>query len=260
MKPNLLAALAVLVLCTPVRAERLTPAPTSQESAAGRHLLESNNGAGARGCLTERQAYEAFHRTEPALAWNPDNPVDWYVGRNTVGLVEGLINDGYGELSRTWNAAFNGTDFAAIGEPCRAQKTPRGLAACLEEKTHGYFAAHPGLHAFAGGDCKLYSATLVAVSAHFPAVTRQAAITSSPHHAVNRLSIRDAAGHEHAFLVDSLNNLVIQLSDDKGACPAEGALAAAPASAGAAYETGALARQKAAAARVARAESVSPMP
>lgn len=255
MKLNPLVALALLAPAALVRAEKLAPAPTTEEAAAGRRLLESNNGAGARGCLSERQVYEAFHRTDPALAWNPDNPVDWYVGRNTVGLAEGLLNDGYGELSRIWNSAVNGTDFSAIGAPCGAQKTARLLAACIEEKTRGYFAAHPDIHAFSGGDCKLYSATLVAVSSPFPAVRRQAAITSSVHHAVNRLTIRDAQGRDHEFLIDSLNNLVVQLSDDKGGCPEEGTLAAPGASAG---EEAALARQKAASERVGRAESAAP--
>ena len=236
-----LALLVSLAFAPPAGAHALTPAATDAESQEARHLIESNNGAGARGCLTERQTYEAYYRVGPAFAWNPDSPIDWYFSRNTIGLVESIVNAGYGEVSRTWNAAVNGTDFEAIGKPCRAVKTPRSLAACLNDSVAGYFKEHADIRPSLGGACKMYAATLVAVSSHFPPVTRQASVVASAQHAFNRLTIRDAEGRDHEFLIDALNNLVIQLSDDKGSCPEEGTLAAASA-AGSAGEAGAKAR------------------
>jgi hypothetical protein len=258
-----LAALALLSLALPVRANVLTPATTDAESKDGRRLIESNNGAGARGCLTERQTYEAYHRVDGALAWNPNNPADWYVGRNTIGLVEWLVMQGYGEASRNWNAAVHGTDFQAIGEPCRAARSPRALAACFNDQVKGYYDRHPEIRPSLGGPCKMYAATVVAVSSYYPAVTRQASVVASAQHAFNKLSIRDDAGREHLFLIDALNNVVIQLSDDQGACPEEGTLSPPPASAAdqaAAREKEAESRMKAAGERVGRAEGAAPAP
>jgi hypothetical protein len=226
---NRLAALVALSLTLPARANQLAPATTDAQAKEARHLIESHNGAAARGCLTEHQVYEAYHRVEGALAWNPDNPVDWYVGRNTIGLFESLVMAGYGEASRTWNAAVNGTDFKAIGEPCRKAPSPRALAACINERVHAYFEEHPSIRPTLGGACKMYAATLVAVSSHLPAVTRQSVVVASAQHAFNRLTIRDTSGHDHEFLVDALNNLSVQLSDDKGACPVEGTVVPPPA-------------------------------
>jgi hypothetical protein len=259
-----LVLLASLAFAPSARANALTPATTDVQSQEARRLIESNNGAGAKGCLTERQIYEAYHRVGPEFAWNPNNPVDWYFSRNTVGLFESLVNAGYGQASRAWNTAFNGTDFQAIGTPCRAEKTPRALAACLNDKVAGYFKAHPDIRPISGGPCKMYAATLVAVSSHFPPVTRQASIIASAQHAFNRVTIRDAEGRDHEFLIDALNNLVVQLSDGKGACPDEGTLASATApdadAGAAAREADALRRQNAAAARVRGAEVAAPAP
>lgn len=249
MRAPLAAALLVLASAAPGRANLIAGPVTSEQAAEGRKLLESHNGAGARGCLTEWKTYEAFHRVDPALAWNPDNPGDWYVVSHTAGLIEEVILQGYGELSRQWNSLRNGTDFAAIGAPCGAARSPRALAACLNDSVHGYFAAHPDIHASMGGDCKMYSATLVAVAERFPAVTREAAITSSLQHAINKVEIRDAQGRTHVFLIDSLNNLVIQLSGAGGSCPDEGTLAPAPAATRAPAGGTALERQKEAARR-----------
>ena len=261
---NALAALVALALAAPVRANELTPATTDAQAQASRRLIESHNGAGARGCLSERQLYEAYYRVDGALAWNPDNPVDWYVGRNTIGLFEALVNAGYGGASTTWNAVFNGTDFEAIGARCAAATTPRVLAACLNDSVAGYFKAHPDIRPSMGGACKMYAATLVRVSGYFPPVTRQASIVASAHHAFNRITIRDAQGRDHDYLIDALNNLVIALSDGKGACPDEGTVAlggkaSSPADdAALAREAEALRRQKAAAARARGAAAETP--
>lgn len=263
---NRLALLAAAVLCAAsARGEKLLGPPTDAQQAEARRLLESNNGAGARGCLGERRVYEAFHRVDPALAWNPDNPADWYLASNTLGLIEQVILSGYGEASRQWNGAFNGADFAAIGAPCRAQKTPRGLAACVNDRVRAYFAERPGLHAFSGGDCKMYSSALAAVASRLPGVTREAAVVSSLQHAINKISVRDAQGREHVFLIDSLNNLVVQLGGEKGACPDEGTMAdasAVPAKAAPpdAREAEMLTRQRRARELVGRAESAAPVP
>jgi hypothetical protein len=260
--------LSVLAVAPAARAREMTPATTDAQSEEARHLIESNNGAGAKGCLTEKQVYQAYYRVGPAFAWNPDNPVDWYVSRNTIGLFESLVNAGYGEVSRTWNSTFNGTDFRAIGKSCLADKTPRTLAACLNDSVAGYFKEHADIRPSLGGACKMYAATVVAVSSYFPAVTRQASIVASAQHAFNRLTIRDAQGRDHEFLIDALNNLVVQLSDDKGACPDEGTLA--PSSSGgsgltlpddrqgAVRDADALRRQKAAAERVGGVEGAAP--
>jgi hypothetical protein len=261
-----LASLAVLLLALPAGAKVLTPATTDAQSAAARRLLESRNGAGARGCLSERQAYEAYYRVDSAMAWNPDNPVDWYVGRNTIGLFESLVLAGYGSGASAWNAAFNGTDFAAIGAPCAAASTPRALAACLNDRVAAYFKDHPKIRPSLGGACKMYSATLVRASERFPAVRRQAAVVASAQHAFNRLTIRDAQGRDHEFLIDSLNNLVIALNGANGACPDEGTLSAAAAPgapaerAAAAREAASRERQARARERVGRIETDAPAP
>lgn len=259
-----LSALAVLLLALPAGAKVLTPATTDEQSKAARHLLETHNGAGARGCLTEKQAYEAYYRVDPAMAWNPDNPADWYVGRNTIGLFESLVMAGYGEASTAWNAGVNGTDYEVIGAPCRAAASPRALASCFNDQVGKYFHDHPKIRPTLGGACKLYSATLVKVSSNFPAVTRQAAVVASAQHAFNRLSIRDLQGRDHHFLIDSLNNLTIALGDQKGACPDEGTLAAAGPSAAEraaqAREAETARRLAAARERVGRAESAAPAP
>jgi hypothetical protein len=256
--------LAVSAFAPAARAHEMTPATTDAQSEAARHLIEANNGAGAKGCLTEKQVYEAYYRVGPAFAWNPDDPVDWYFSRNTIGLFESLVNVGYGAVSRTWNAEFNGTDFQAIGKPCLADKTPRTLAACLNDSVAGYFKEHAGIRPSLGGACKMYAATVVAVSSYFPRVTRQASIVASAQHAFNRLTIRDAQGRDHEFLIDALNNLVVQLSDDKGACPEEGTLAPAAGAAAAlkpsddARAADARRRQKTAAERAGGVEGAAP--
>jgi hypothetical protein len=253
---NTLAAVAVFLFAASARANKLTPATTPGEAQDARKLLESHNGAGARGCLSEREVFEAYHRVDPALAWNPDNPADWYVGRNTIGLIEGLVNAGYAGASTTWNSVFNGTDFKGIGAKCVSATTPRVLAACLSDSVAGYFKEHADVRPAFGGSCKMYAATLVRVSGYFPPVTRQASVIASPRHAFNRLVIRDAEGRDHDFLIDALNNLVLAISDAKGACPGEGTIAAAASPAEEAERESELRRrQKAASARVRGAES-----
>lgn len=251
-----LVVLAALTVAAAARANELTPATTDAQSREARQLIESHNGAGARGCLAERQLYEAYHRVDAGVAWNPDNPVDWYVGRNTVGLFEGLVNGGYGAAATTWNELFNGTDFEKIGEPCRSAATPRALAACLNDAVAGYFKAHPGIKPAFGGSCKLYAATLVRVSEYFPPVTRQASVVASAHHAFNRITVRDAQGRDHNYLIDALNNMVVALTGKDGACPAEGTLGSTAAANGEqAREAEARRRQQAAAERIRRLQA-----
>jgi hypothetical protein len=252
-----LAVLSALLLAASARANLVENKATDAQSQAARQLIESHNGGGARNCLGERQLYEAYHRVDPGVAWNPDNPVDWYVGRNTVGLFEALVNGGYGAAATTWNAEFNGTDYAKIGAPCRSAGTPRALAACLNDNVAGYFRAHPNIKPAFGGSCKLYAATLVRVSEYFPPVTRQASIVASAHHAFNRLTIRDAQGQDHDYLIDALNNMVVELTGRDGKCPAEGSLGgnAATAAQEREREAEALKRQRAAAERIRRMQA-----
>jgi len=246
-----------MTLAAAARGNELTPATTDAQAREARQLIESHNGAGARNCLAERQLYEAYHRVDAGVAWNPDNPVDWYIGRNTVGLFESLVNAGYGGAAATWNELFNGTDFARIGAPCRAAGTPRALAACLNDAVAGYYKAHPGIKPTFGGSCKLYAATLVRVSEYFPPVTRQASVVASAHHAFNRITIRDAEGRDHDYLIDALNNMVVALTARDGSCPAEGTLGAgeAAASQARAREAEAQRRQQAAVERVRRLQA-----
>jgi hypothetical protein len=252
-----LAALAVMVLAAAARGNELAAPTTDAQASEARKLIESHNGAGARGCLDERRLYEAYHRVDAGVAWNPDNPVDWYVGRNTVGLFESLVNAGYGGAATTWNELFNGTDFEKIGEVCRQAGTPRALAACLNDAVAGYFRTHPKIRPAFGGACKLYAATLVRVSEHLPPVTRQASVVASAHHAFNRITIRDAQGRDHDFLIDALNNMVVALNGRDGSCPAEGTLggSSAAASEARAREAEAEKRQAAAAERVRRLQA-----
>ena len=212
-----LAAVA-LFLASSAFADKLLEIPvSSQQQAASAGFVIENGKPDARGCIAEKQFYQAVHDVVPSSAWNPSNPVSWYFGRNTQGLVEEGIMRGYAEASTAWNHLVAGLDFNVIAAPCLSEPRPRKLANCLNSQVRQALEKKD-LHAVMGGDCKLYSATLVETASRVPAVVRQSLIVSGPDHAIMGMTILDAQGRTHEFLVDPLNDWVLQVFDADGQC------------------------------------------